>query len=63
MIVQSLNAGMSKWSDIAAKIPGRNRKQCRERWFGHLDPNVKKEQWTSAEDASLQALHAQMGKC
>ena len=31
-----------KWSVIATHLPGRIGKQCRERWFNHLDPNVKK---------------------
>ena len=31
-----------KWSLIAAKRPGRIGKQCRERWFNHLDPSLTK---------------------
>ena len=30
--------GITKWSEIAMHIPGRIGKQCRERWFNHLDP-------------------------
>ncbi len=61
MLIMCLNSGMSKWSDIAAKIPGRTRKQCKERWFGHLDPNLKQEEWSSSEDAILLGQYAKCG--
>ena len=32
--------------------------QCRERWFNHLDPALKKGGWTEEEDAIL--VEAQM---
>ena len=44
-------AGNIKWSVIAAQLPGRIGKQCRERWFNHLDPDIKKGDWTPDEDA------------
>ncbi|CAN0488195.1 unnamed protein product, partial [Laminaria digitata] len=34
-------------------LPGRLGKQCRERWFNHLDPTVKKSEWTPREDEVL----------
>ena len=46
-------AGNIKWSVIAAQLPGRIGKQCRERWFNHLDPDIKKGDWTPDEDAVL----------
>jgi hypothetical protein len=27
----------------------RSGKQCRERWFNHLDPTIMREQWTLPE--------------
>jgi transcriptional activator Myb len=30
--------GPKKWSIISEKLPGRIGKQCRERWYNHLDP-------------------------
>ncbi len=42
--------GKVKWSSIAAKLPGRIGKQCRERWFNHLDPSIKKGDWTNEEE-------------
>lgn len=34
--------GAKKWSQIAAQLPGRIGKQCRERWHNHLNPAIKK---------------------
>jgi hypothetical protein len=35
-IRQCIMEGITKWSNIAAKIPGRIGKQIRERWYNHL---------------------------
>jgi len=40
---------------------GRIGKQCRERWFNHLDPAVSKEPWAVDEDTRLTTLVAQHG--
>lgn len=32
------------------QLPGRIGKQCRERWFNHLDPAIKKGDWTADEE-------------
>jgi len=37
-----MEKGALKWSQIAAKLPGRIGKQCRERWHNHLNPAIKK---------------------
>lgn len=42
--------GAHNWSHIAAKIPGRNSKQCRERFHNHLDDGLRKGDWSEAED-------------
>jgi len=34
--------GTKKWSHIARQLNGRLGKQCRERWYNHLDPNINK---------------------
>jgi hypothetical protein len=45
------------WKALAEHLPGRIAKQCRERWFNHLDPAIKKAEWTEAEDhIILQAI-------
>lgn len=39
IITDSVNQGVTKWSEIAKKLPvNRIGKQCRERYFNHLDP-------------------------
>jgi hypothetical protein len=58
-IVSCINAGVTKWSEIAARIPGRVGKQCRARWFNHLDPSTKKGGWTADEDRILIESQAQ----
>lgn len=42
--------GVDKWSEVAAKVPQRNGKQCRERWYNHIRPEVVKTPWTEKED-------------
>jgi len=45
--VRSLVAqhGTKKWSLIAQNLEGRLGKQCRERWYNHLDPAIKRTPW------------------
>jgi len=52
--------GKVKWSVIADRLNGRIGKQCRERWFNHLDPAINKGEWTAEEDRIVfeaQKLH------
>jgi hypothetical protein len=53
--------GATRWSLIAAHVPGRAGKQCRERWFNHLCPEVKKGGWSAEEDESLLRAVAELG--
>uniref|UniRef100_A0A7S4A947 Uncharacterized protein n=1 Tax=Pseudo-nitzschia australis TaxID=44445 RepID=A0A7S4A947_9STRA len=50
-----------KWAKIAAHLPGRQGKQCRERFVNHLDPELKKGEWTDDEEAILIAMHEHHG--
>ena len=45
--------GANRWAEIAKYLPGRNGKQCRERWHNQLDPAIRKDAWTAEEDATL----------
>jgi hypothetical protein len=53
--------GPKRWSVIAEHLPGRIGKQCRERWYNHLDPSVKKEWWTPEEDRIIIDFHERNG--
>ena len=50
--------GQKKWSFIASQLQGRLGKQCRERWYNHLDPGIKKGNWTEDEDKIIIESHA-----
>lgn len=60
-IIDCITQNITKWSEIAERVEGRVGKQCRERWFNHLDPTLKKTCWTPAEDEVLVAGQARYG--
>lgn len=53
--------GAQRWSLIASHMSGRIGKQCRERWFNHLCPAVKKGEWTVEEDLLIEQGVAELG--
>lgn len=50
-----------KWSKIADRVPNRSGKQCRERYFNHLQPTLNQSEWSPVEDARLYYLQSVMG--
>ena len=50
-----------KWSLIASKMEGREGKQCRERWYNHLNPEIVKGPWSPKEEWLLYLLHRVFG--
>ncbi|GBB98518.1 hypothetical protein RclHR1_03250012 [Rhizophagus clarus] len=42
--------GKKNWNKIAAEMNTRNSKQCRERFFGHLDDDIDKQPLSKEED-------------
>ncbi|XP_071697448.1 transcription factor MYB3R-3-like isoform X2 [Rutidosis leptorrhynchoides] len=57
-IVELVNRyGPAKWSLISKSLPGRIGKQCRERWYNHLNPDIKKDAWTLQEELDLINAH------
>lgn len=50
-----------KWSVIASKMEGREGKQCRERWYNHLNPEIVKGPWSPKEEWLLYLLHRVFG--
>ena len=55
----ALHAG--KWAAIAKQIPGRTDDACSKRYREALDPQLKKGEWTTEEDAQLLQAHQQLG--
>lgn len=49
------------WGKIAQFIPPRTARQCRDRWFNYLDPNLSCEPWTQYEDSILIKLQGNIG--
>lgn len=52
---------MKSWSFIARQLKGRLGKQCRERWYNHLNPDINKTPWTVEEDKIIIEEHANHG--
>ncbi|RYG69817.1 hypothetical protein EON64_01765 [archaeon] len=42
-----------KWTVIAKLMDGRTSNRCRQRWSYHIDPALKKGNWTEEEDALI----------
>lgn len=53
--------GQKKWSFIARQLQGRLGKQCRERWYNHLSPDIKRGEWTTEEDDLIAKMHEKLG--
>lgn len=53
--------GAKSWTKIASLIPGRNAKQCRERWSTYCDPEFTRDKWTAEEEDHLMELHKTYG--
>ena len=63
IVWRCIDEGITKWAEVAKRVPGRLGKQCRERWFNHLAPCVNKSDWTPEEDEILARAHKQLGAC
>lgn len=54
IITQWVNEhGARNWSTLAATLPGRLGKQCRERWVNNLSPDLVHQPWSAEEDQIL----------
>lgn len=53
--------GTKSWSFIAQAMSGRVGKQCRERWRNHLDPSIRRDDFTKEEDALVLRLVKLLG--
>jgi hypothetical protein len=57
-----LKYGVEKWETVSRNIPGKNARQCRDRWYGYVSPRVSKEDWTSEDDQQLIQKINELGK-
>jgi hypothetical protein len=53
--------GTANWRRIARLLPGRNARQCRERWNNYLSPELVNGEWSLAEDEILWNKYAELG--
>jgi hypothetical protein len=53
--------GPTDWRLISTYLPGRNARQCRERWTNYVNPNLLNSQWTEAEDEILLKTYREIG--
>jgi hypothetical protein len=54
LLIESVRVhGTSNWSVVASAVPGRNSRQCRERWTNYVNPELTQPEWTESDDALL----------
>jgi hypothetical protein len=54
LLAQSVaELGTGDWRQVANRLPGRNGRQCRDRWFNYVSPTVINAPWTSSEELLL----------
>ena len=52
--------GEYAWEEISGLMPGRNLRQCKNRWFYYLSPKISKDPWTEEDDKRLIELTMQL---
>jgi len=53
--------GLRCWASIAKRLHNRKGKQCRDRWINHLQPDIRRGEWTSQEEQILVDGHMHLG--
>ena len=53
LLINLVGTHGENWKLISEFIPGRNPKQCRERWNLYLKPDINKSPFTEDEDRLL----------
>jgi hypothetical protein len=61
MQIKQLGKDGIDWCLIASVMQGRTSRQCRERFYNHVDENVNKRPWSEEEDRIIITCHAEMG--
>ena len=64
-LILSKSTAKLDWDKISEEMQNSNikktSKQCRERWFHQLDPDLKKGKWSNEENKKLFELHKKIG--
>lgn len=55
------NFGINDWQTISRQMPGRNARQCRDRWQNYLSPEVVNGPWTYEEEELLVKKYEELG--
>jgi hypothetical protein len=53
--------GTNDWQQVSLQMPGRNARQCRDRWLNYLSPDVTNGPWTPAEEQLLMDKYDEFG--
>jgi hypothetical protein len=53
--------GFSNWTAIALAVGDKSPRQCKERWFNYLSPDLKVGDWTCEEDSLILRKFAELG--
>ena len=53
--------GATKWTALAATLPGRTDMQCSKRWTKTLDTTIKRAPWSASEDKILMEAQKKLG--
>ena len=61
-LIELRNSGIVSWTVIAQRIPGRPRKQCKDRWDSYLCVSAQTAPFTSDEKMALFQSHAYLGE-
>jgi hypothetical protein len=52
---------IADWQRITGRLPGRNMRQCKERWENYLSPAVGNAPWTPEEEQLLISKYNELG--
>lgn len=52
-LLELIDKYKDNWKKISYEMKDRNIRQCKERYFHYLSPDIKHDHWTSEEDAIL----------
>jgi hypothetical protein len=54
--------GTNDWAKIASQMRARDSRQCKERWYHYLMPELVKLPWAQADDILLECKVAEQGR-